>query len=132
MPRYSNPSALPPPYGLYSHMAHSEGSLHFVAGQLPINEDGSIIGPDDLAVQLREVFERIAVAARSVGYGLENVVQLTTYLAGRELVPEFYKARKPLFDEIYPDGNYPPNTLVVVAGLVEPGALVEVQSVLGP
>jgi enamine deaminase RidA (YjgF/YER057c/UK114 family) len=131
MPEYSNPATLPSPYGLYSHMAHSAGSLHFVAGQLPINEDGSLIGADDFAAQLKEVFERIEAAARSVGLGLENAVQFTTYLAGRELVPEFYKARQALFDRIYPNGGYPPNTLVVVAGLVEPGVLVEVQTILG-
>lgn len=131
MPEYSNPSTLPPPYGLYSQMARCEGPLHFVAGQLPVNGDGSVIGADDLAKQLREVFDRIETAARSVGLGLGNVVQFTTYLVGRDLVPEFYKARQALFDRIYPNGGYPPNTLVVVAGLVEPGALVEVQTILG-
>lgn len=130
MPRYSNPSALGAPYGLYSQMAHCEGPLHFVAGQLAIREDGSVIGKNDLPAQLAEVLNRISAAAASVGLGLENVVQFTTYLASRELVPEFYKAREKLFAQLYPEGKYPPNTLIAVAGLVEPDLLVEIQAVL--
>jgi enamine deaminase RidA (YjgF/YER057c/UK114 family) len=111
-------------------MAHSDGPLHFVAGQLAVEEDGSIIGKDDLARQLREVFRRIELAAASVNLGMGNVVQFTTYLAGRELIREFYAAREVLFKDIYPDGAYPPNTLIAVAGLVEPDLLVEVQAIL--
>jgi enamine deaminase RidA (YjgF/YER057c/UK114 family) len=131
MPTYSNPPTLLPPYGLYSQIARCDGPLYFVAGQLPVSEDGSVIGPGDLAAQLREVFRRIAAAAESVGLGMQDVVQFTTYLTDRALVPQFYAAREKLFEEIYQDGRYPPNTLLVVAGLVEPGVLVEVQAVLG-
>jgi enamine deaminase RidA (YjgF/YER057c/UK114 family) len=132
VPSYSNPAALGAPYGLYSHMAHCEGPLHFVAGQLAIQEDGSVLGKNDLPAQLAEVLSRISAAAASVGLSLENVVQFTTYLAGRELIPEFYKAREKLFAHLYPDGKYPPNTLLAVAGLVEPDLLVEIQAILAP
>jgi enamine deaminase RidA (YjgF/YER057c/UK114 family) len=130
LPHYSNPTLLSPPYGLYSQMSHSDGPLHFVAGQLAVDEDGSVIGSGDLAAQLREVLRRIELAAASVDLGLSDVVQFTTYLAGRELIHEFYAAREELFKEIYPDGSYPPNTLIAVAGLVEPDLLVEVQAIL--
>ncbi len=130
MANYSNPAPLSPPYGLYSQMSHSNGPLHFVAGQLAVEEDGSVIGVGDLAAQLREVLRRIDLAAASVGLGLSDVVQFTTYLAGQHLIPEFYVAREALFAELYPHGNYPPNTLLAVAGLVEPDLLVEVQAIL--
>lgn len=112
-------------------MSHSNGGpLYFIAGQLAVEEDGTIIGKDDLAIQLREVLRRVELAASSVDLSLNDVVQFTTYLAKRDLVPDFYAAREVLFAELYPDGNYPPNTLLVVAGLVEPGLLVEVQTIL--
>ena len=130
MARYTNPSVLSPPYGLYSQMSHSDGPLYFVAGQLAVEEDGTIIGKGDLAAQLREVLRRIELAGSSVGLGLKDVVQFTTYLAGRDLFPEFYAARQVLFEELYPEGNYPPNTLVAVAGLVEEDLLVEIQAIL--
>jgi enamine deaminase RidA (YjgF/YER057c/UK114 family) len=37
-------------------------------------------------------------------------------------------ARTAVFAEIYPEGKYPPNTLVVVSRLVEPAFLVEVDA----
>lgn len=130
MAHYSNPAELSPPYGLYSQMSHSNGPLYFIAGQLAVEEDGTIIGKGDLAAQLREVLRRIELAASSVALSLRDVVQFTTYLASRDLVREFYAAREILFAELYPDGNYPPNTLLAVAGLVEPDLLVEIQAIL--
>lgn len=130
MTRYANPAELGAPYGLYSQMSHSDGPLHFVAGQLAVGEDGTIIGKGDLAAQLREVFRRLELAAKSVGLGMSDVVQFTTYLSSPGLIREFYEARETLFKEVYPDGSYPPNTLLAVASLVEPELLVEVQAVL--
>lgn len=130
MARNSNPATLSPPYGLYSQMSRSNGPLYFIAGQLAVEEDGTIIGKDDLAAQLREVLRRIDLAASSVDLSLRDVVQFTTYLASRDLVPEFYAAREILFAELYPDGDYPPNTLLAVAGLVEPDLLVEIQAIV--
>jgi 2-iminobutanoate/2-iminopropanoate deaminase len=128
---YRNPSALGTPAGLYSQIAKAYPPLYFVAGQLPLAEDGSIIGERDFAAQLTETFRRIAGAAASVGLSLEHIVQLTTYLTDAALVGEFYEAREKLFSDIYPSGLYPPNTLVVVSRLVKPGILVEVQCVVG-
>ena len=50
---------------------------------------------------------------------------------GPESTIEYYRGIVRLYRERNPDGSYPPNTLVVVAGLVEPGVLVEVQTILG-
>lgn len=130
MPSYSNPEELGSPYGLYSQIASGDGKLYFVAGQLAVDGDGEIIGKGDLAAQLREVFRRIAVAAESVGLSLYDVAQFTTYVAGPERIREFYAAREVLFKEVYPDGVYPPNTLLAVSGLADPELLVEVQAVL--
>lgn len=131
MLRRSNPAGLGPPHGLYSHMSHLDGGeLHFVAGQMAIDEDGEVIGKGDLGAQLHEVFRRLELAAASVGLGLSDVVQYSSYVVGPDLIREFYAARETIFKQIYPTGDYPPNTLVAVAGLVEPELLVEVQAVL--
>jgi hypothetical protein len=37
-------------------------------------------------------------------------------------------ARMEVFGEIYPDGKYPPNTLLLVPGLVEERFVVEVEA----
>lgn len=130
MPSYSNPEKLGSPYGLYSQISESNGKLYFVAGQLSVDADGEVIGKGDLAAQLREVFRRLELAAKSVGLGLSDVAQFTTYVVGPERIREFYAAREVLFKEVYPDGTYPPNTLLAVSGLADPEFLVEVQAVL--
>ena len=41
------------------------------------------------------------------------------------------QARTEVFAEIYPDGDYPPNTLLVVDRLVQPELLVEISAIAG-
>ena len=38
-------------------------------------------------------------------------------------------ARAAVFADIYPDGNYPPNTILVVNRLVEERLLIEIEAV---
>ena len=57
------------------------------------------------------------------------MVEFTTYLVGRESVPPFLEARAALFSTLFPDGDYPPNTLLVVDGLVREDFLVEIKAV---
>jgi len=40
----------------------------------------------------------------------------------------FYEARAKVFAEMFPDGGYPPNTLLVVSRLVQPELLVEMSA----
>jgi enamine deaminase RidA (YjgF/YER057c/UK114 family) len=46
-------------------------------------------------------------------------------------IEPFYQAREKLFAEAgwYPDGGYPPNTLLVVARLVRPEFMIEIEAV---
>ena len=68
-----------------------------------------------------------AVLAGS-GSSYANVVELTYYIVGRDNVPGFMDARTAIFDEAYPNGNYPPATLLVVGGLANEDFLVEVSA----
>jgi enamine deaminase RidA (YjgF/YER057c/UK114 family) len=38
-------------------------------------------------------------------------------------------ARKELFARLYPEGRYPPNTLLVISRLVEPEFLIEIEAI---
>ena len=50
--RYTNPSALGDPTGLYSQIATAYPPLYFVAGHLPLADDGSVIGECERAAQV--------------------------------------------------------------------------------
>jgi enamine deaminase RidA (YjgF/YER057c/UK114 family) len=54
--------------------------------------------------------------------------EITTYLVGADNIPEFMAARTAAFAEFFADGAYPPNTLIVVARLVEDRFAVEVEA----
>jgi enamine deaminase RidA (YjgF/YER057c/UK114 family) len=78
---------------------------------------------------MRQVFANIRTALESRGGGLRDVLKLTTYLTDASLIEPFYEVREQLFAEVYPDGAYPPNTLLVVNRLVRPEYLLEVDAV---
>ena len=59
----------------------------------------------------------------------DHIACLRTYLTpGAQ--GGFYRGRDRVFSKWYPDGAYPANTLLVVSGLADPRALVEVEAVL--
>jgi enamine deaminase RidA (YjgF/YER057c/UK114 family) len=123
---YENPPALGEPLGRYSHVSRG-GDLVAVAGQIGVRADGSLAG-DDVVSQLRQIFENLRLALEWAGGGLEDVMKLTTYLVGEAAIAQFREAREELYPELYPAGKYPPNTLVVVDGLVRPELLVEIDA----
>lgn len=121
------PDGLAEPLGKYSNIAHGTGRLVAVAGQVGVDADGLLVG-DDMLSQLRRTYFNLGCALAAVGAGYTDVVKMTTFLVGPDSVSEFMSARAELFDEIYPAGEYPPNTLVMVSGLVQPGLQVEVEA----
>ena len=64
-----------------------------------------------------------------MGASFSNVVEFTTYVVGRASVQPFMAARSEVFPSLYPDGDYPPNTLLVIEGLVREEFLVEIKAV---
>ena len=124
---YENPAALGMPLGKYSHLSWA-GDLVIVAGQVGVRADGSLAG-DDLKSQVRQIFESLRLALESTGGGLADVMKLTTYVVGQPMVAAFFEARDELYPNLYPDGQYPPNTLLVISGLVRPELLVEIDAI---
>jgi enamine deaminase RidA (YjgF/YER057c/UK114 family) len=98
------------------------GDLVVVAGQFGSGTEG----PEG---QVRGAFENVGVALAAAGLGFEDVVKFNTYVVGRETIPPFMKVRKEVFADIYPGGEYPPNTLLIVAGLVHEEFVVEIEAI---
>jgi len=75
------------------------------------------------------VFSQINEALKSAGAGWSNIVQFTTYLVHSQHIPKFMQWRLREFPRMFPDGKYPPNTLLIIDRLVQEQFLVEVQAV---
>jgi len=84
---------------------------------------------DDFASQCAGVFQQIDKALRSAGAGWGNVVRFTTYLVHSQDIPKFMDYRLREFPRLFPNGVYPPNTLLIIDRLVQEQFLVEVQTI---
>jgi enamine deaminase RidA (YjgF/YER057c/UK114 family) len=125
-PVYQNPAGLSEPLSSYTPVSRA-GDLVFVAGQVGLDKDNTVAGPD-VTSQTYRAFENINTALLSQGISLTQVVRFVTYLTSRDAVAEFYAARSAFFAAHYPKGQYPPNTLLIVQGLVRPELLVEIDA----
>ena len=79
-----NPKGLHPTPG-YHHVTLSTAQRYaYIAGQSPLDEDGVIVGADDLVAQVNQVAHNIAVALDEVGATPEDVVRSVIYVASTE------------------------------------------------
>jgi len=121
--RIQNVDALGKPLGQYSHMTRVKGASEtlYIAGM--------VAQGDDFDAQCGGVFRQIETALKSAGAGWSSVVQFTTYLVHSQDIPKFMAWRLREFPKLFPDGKYPPNTLLIIDRLVGEQFLLEVQTI---
>ena len=121
--RIENVEALGKPVGPYSHMARVKGAAEtlYIAG---------MISPGDtFDAQCSGAFRQIETALKSAGGGWKNVVQFTTFLVHSQDIAKFYAWRQREYPKMFPDGKYPPNTLLIIDRLVQEQFLIEIQTI---
>ena len=127
--RIVNPDTLGKPLGQYSQTTRVKASeFLFIAGQVATDRDGKIVGADDFDAQCVQTFANIEAALKSAGAGWGNVVEFTTYLVHSQDIPKFMQFRLREFPNMFPNGVYPPNTLLIIDRLVHEAFLIEVQT----
>ena len=125
-----NPDTLGTPLGQYSQITRVKASeFIFIAGMLAGDKAGNIVGANDFDKQCTQVFANLEAAHKSVGAGCGNIVQFTTDLVHSQDIPKFMTYRLREFPGMFPNGAYPPNTLLMVDRLVQEPFLVEVQAI---
>lgn len=119
------PDSVPPP-GAFSHISIGTGEVIALSGQTG-RDAGGRFAVDDVAAQARQAFTTIGALLEAAGVDWSAVVSFRTYLVGASNLGAFRTAREEIYARIYPDGGYPANTLLVVAALGRPEALVEIE-----
>jgi enamine deaminase RidA (YjgF/YER057c/UK114 family) len=99
------------------------GDCIAVAGQVALDADNQLVGRGDVAAQVEQCFDNLAEILARAGASLSDVVQLTTYLTSPAHAGAFLAARGRRFPV-----NPPATTTVVVARLLGPDFLVEIQA----
>jgi enamine deaminase RidA (YjgF/YER057c/UK114 family) len=100
------------------------GSLVFVAGTTAVGSSGAVNGGDDPYAQTQEALRKISAVLAEAGTDLSHVVQTRMYLTHSEHWEHVGRAHGDVFAE-----NPPAATMVVVAGLLDPRMLVEIEAV---
>ena len=115
-----NPTGMNAPVGPYSHVARvplAGADLLVISGQLAGDLDADIVGQTDQALQ------QVLLAVEACGGAASNVVKLTTFTTDLSRRDEVRAVRLRYFRE-----PFPASTLVKVASLVDPRALVEIEA----
>ena len=117
------------PDGIAANPAFSPGvrvgEFLFVSGQVAQDGDGNTVGIGDCEVQTRQVMARIQTIIAAAGATMQDVVKITTFLVNLDDYPAFSRVRS----ETFPSSP-PASSTVVVAALVRPEFLVEVEAVV--
>ena len=128
MPRIVTPKAFGAPLGMYSHgMVAPGGEIVVVAGQVGMGPGGQVAGGDVVA-QTKQALDNVRAVVEAAGCAMRDVVRLQTFLTHAGDIDGFMKARAEVFPRYFPDGAYPPNTLLIVSRLVKPELLVEIEA----
>lgn len=119
-----NPDSVPAPIAPYSHGVEipASGRLLYISGEVGVARDGSV--PADITGQAELVWKHILAVLAAAGMGVENLVKLNHYLTKPENIPAYGAVRTR-----YLGAARPASTMVVVARLLDPSWLVEVEAV---
>jgi len=122
--RALSPSSVRPPLARYSHgiAVPADHRLVITAGQLGIGPDETI--PEDSEAQSDLCFANIAAILAEDGMTMANTVRLSVYVTAREHMEGYRRSR----DRQFP-GTPPTTTLIVVAGLVRPEFVIEIEAI---
>lgn len=123
---YLHPEGWAAPRG-YSDGIVASGRLVFVAGQVGWNPGTGEFETDEFAAQTAQALSNVAAVLRSAGADPSQLVRLTWYVTDRDA----YLAARTAIGAAYRriiGTHYPTMSLVVVADLLEPRALVEIEA----
>ncbi len=100
------------------------GNVIHVSGQVAITPEREIVGIGDSESQARQCFANLGRVLTEAGSGLQDVVKLTVFLTDAEHYSGYSAAKREAVGDVLPAG-----TAVVVAALMDPRFLMEVEAV---
>ena len=125
MKKLINPAHFPKPRGYTNGVVVQPGRILYIAGQVAFDKEARIVSPD-FATQFLAALDNVIDVVRSAGGGSEHIVKLLAFVTdldkyrdAQRAIGEGWRARMGAY--------WPAMSLVKVGGLIEPGALVEIE-----
>jgi enamine deaminase RidA (YjgF/YER057c/UK114 family) len=110
----------------YANGIAAEGRLVFVAGQIGWDADQRFAS-DDFAAQVRQALANVVAVLACAGAKPEQIVRMTWYVTSRDEYNAALAGIGAAWRELI-GRHYPAMSVVVVAGLLEPRAKVEIEA----
>jgi len=123
--KFLHPSDWAPAKG-YSNGVVADGRQVFIAGQIGWNPHAKF-ETDDIVAQVEQALSNVIQVLRQAGGDTHHIVRLNWYLTDKAE----YAARQKEIGAAYRrviGRHFPAMTLLIVAGLLEPGAKVEIEA----
>ena len=125
---YLNPPTLPAPTG-YSQIVEVRATRTFyIAGQVPVDAKGEVVGAGDFEVQAAQVFRNLGAALASFGCTARDLVKMTVFVRDMDNLLEYRAARQKFFGSVTPAAA-PAVTLVEVSRLYAGEIMLEIEAV---
>jgi enamine deaminase RidA (YjgF/YER057c/UK114 family) len=124
--KHVQPDGWPRPSG-YSDGMIGEGRLFALAGQIGWNPRTHAFDAKDFAGQARQALFNVVALLRAAGVGPRDVIRLTWYITDRDAYLSSIRSLGTAYREAF-DDHFPAMSVVIVAGLLEPEALVEIEA----
>ncbi len=97
----------------------------FCSGQVSVDADGRPIHRGDMPAQINTAFDHLENVLKQAGYQLSDVVRLNYYTTD---VKAFHAAGRVLGERLQRGKCVPTSTLLGVASLFHPDAMIEVEA----
>ena len=132
------PDTMAKPLGPYSHATKvTAKELIFIAGQVPIDSEGNVVGIDkndklanhqtiDVAAQVRQTMMNVKAALEAAGASFNDLVRVDTFVVG-SIMNEYRSMGMKTKHEIL--GVRVGGATVFVTGLMIPNAMIEIEAI---
>lgn len=101
----------------------------YLAGAVSMDETGAVVGAGDLITQFRQAYANIEAVLAEFGADMTNIVDEAVYVTDFPTVMANLDGLAALRNEVFGGPVEATQTMVQVAGLVDPDLLVEVKCV---
>jgi enamine deaminase RidA (YjgF/YER057c/UK114 family) len=120
-----NPPNFPKPRGYTNGVVTHPGRMLHIAGQVAFDQQARIVSPD-FATQFLSALDNVISVVRAAGGGTEHIVKLLVFVTDLDKYRDAQRAIGQGWRERM-GAYWPAMSLVKVAGLLEAGALVEIE-----
>ncbi|MCP3719182.1 MULTISPECIES: RidA family protein [unclassified Paraburkholderia] len=115
------------PFGAFSMaVIQGDGQVVHLKGQVSLDREGRVVGPNDMRVQVRKVLENIRDVMAAMGGQMTDVISLVHYatdidafMAAGDIRSEFFDAPYPVTTTVQVERLYRPELMIEITAIAE-------------